>query len=382
MKLEGLNLEALVQELNDAPAEEKSAKIVDAIQKAVNESQKEIVERYQREFVEVQANKENFAKYGLRSLNAEEKSFIDKLKDPKQLAVFSTNDQDELIPTSITNYVFEDLRQEHPFLKYVKFTPAGVKKWILSEASGKAKWGKIDAKIVDEITAALSEIDMDANKLSAFAFIPKGILDLGYEWIERYIREVLLEVNEDGLEEGFIAGNGKNAPIGLLKKLSGATDGVYPDRTANVIEDFSIKSLGEHFYTLTNNGKRKVGKVLMLVNPADAYTKVAEASTYLNASGEFKKVFPFAIEVIESVHVPVNKAILYIPNTYVGGISRMGISFSDQYQFLEDNRVYKIVTYGNGRLVDENQAVVLDITNVKPLSFNVKVVSDEEIGSF
>lgn len=381
MKLEGLNLEALVQELNDAPAEEKSAKIVDAIQKAVNESKKEIVERYQREFVEVQANKDNFAKYGLRNLNTEEKSFIDKLKDPKQLAVFSTNDQDELIPTSITNYVFEDLRQEHPFLKYVKFTPAGVKKWILSEASGKAKWGKIDAKIVDEITAALSEIDMDANKLSAFAFIPKGILDLGYEWIERYIREVLLEVNEDGLEEGFIAGNGKNAPIGLLKKLSGATDGVYPDRTANVIEDFSIKSLGEHFYTLTNNGKRKVGKVLMLVNPADAYTKVAEASTYLNASGEFKKVFPFAIEVIESVHVPVNKAILYIPNTYVGGISRMGISFSDQYQFLEDNRVYKIVTYGNGRLVHENQAVVLDITNVKPLSFNVKVVSDEEIGS-
>ena len=381
MKLEGLNIEELVQELNDAPAEEKSAKIVETIQKAVDNSQKEIVERYQREFVEVQANKDNFAKYGLRNLNSEEKSFIDKLKDPKQLAVFSTNDQDEVIPTSITNYIFEDLRQEHPFLKYVKFTPAGVKKWILSEASGKAKWGKIDSKIVDEISAALSEIDMDANKLSAFAFIPKGILDLGYEWIERYIREVLLEVNEDGLEEGFIAGNGKNAPIGLLKKLSGATDGVYPDRTANVIEDFSIKSLGEHFYTLTNNGKRKVGKVLMLVNPADAYTKVAEASTYLNASGEFKKVFPFAIEVIESVHVPVNKAILYIPNTYVGGISRMGISFSDQYQFLEDNRVYKIVTYGNGRLVHENQAVVLDITNVKPLSFNVKVVSDEEIGS-
>jgi HK97 family phage major capsid protein len=381
MKLEGLNIEELVQSLNDAPAEEKSAKIIEAIQLAVNESKKEIVERYQREFAEVQANKDNFAKYGLRNLNSEEKSFIDKLKDPKQLAVFSTNDQDELIPTSITNYVFEDLRQEHPFLKYVKFTPAGVKKWILSEASGKAKWGKIDAKIIDEITAALSEIDMDANKLSAFAFIPKGILDLGYEWIERYIREVLLEVNEDGLEEGFIAGDGKNAPIGLLKKLSGAVDGVYPDRTANVIEDFSVKSLGEHFLTLTNNGKRKVGKVLMIVNPADAYTKVAEASTYLNASGEFKKVFPFAIEVVESVHVPVNKAILYIPYTYVGGISRMGISFSDQYQFLEDNRVYKIVTYGNGRLVHENQAVVLDITNVKPLSFNVKVVSDEEIGS-
>ena len=261
MKLEGLNIEELVQSLNDAPAEEKSAKIIEAIQLAVNESQKEIVERYQREFTEVQANKESFAKYGLRTLNADEKAFIDKLKDPKQLAVFSTNDQDELIPTSITNYIFEDLRQEHPFLKYVKWVPAGVKKWILSEASGKATWGKLDAKITSEITAALSEIDIEANKLSAFAFIPKGILDLGYEWIERYIREVLLEVNEDGLEEGFITGDGDDAPIGLLKKLSGATDGVYPDRTAIAIEDFSIKSLGTHFYTLTDSGKRRIGKV-------------------------------------------------------------------------------------------------------------------------
>jgi HK97 family phage major capsid protein len=383
MKLEGLNIEELVQSLNDAPAEEKSAKIIEAIQLAVNESQKEIVERYQKEFAEVQANKENFAKYGLRSLNAEEKAFIDKIKDPKQLttAMFSTNEQDELIPTSITNYIFEDLRQEHPFLKYVKWVPAGVKKWILSEASGKAIWGKLDATITSEITAALSEIDIEANKLSAFAFIPKGILDLGYEWIERYIREVLLEVNEDGLEEGFITGDGKNAPIGLLKKLSGATDGVYPDRTAIAIEDFSIKSLGTHFYTLTDEGKRKVGKVLMIANPADAYTKIAEAATFLTANGEHKKVFPYDIEVVQSVHVPQNKVILYLPYAYVGGVSKQGISFSDHYQFLEDNRVYKVVTYGNGRLVKENQAVVLDITNVKPMAFNVKVVSDEEIGS-
>ena len=433
MKLEGLNLEALVQELNDAPAEEKSAKIVDAIQKAVNESKNEIVERYQREFVEVQANKDNFAKYGLRNLNSEEKSFIDKLKDPKQLAVnesqkeiveryqkefaevqankenftkyglrhlsaeekqfidkikdpkqlfsLTTNNQEELIPESITNYVFEDLRKEHPFLKYVKWVPAGVKKWILSEYSGKATWGKLDAKITSEITAALSEIDIEANKLSAFAFIPKGILDLGYEWIERYIREVLLEVNEDGLEEGFINGDGKDAPIGLMKKLSGAVDGVYPDRDAIAIEDFSIASLGEHFYTLTDEGKRTVGKVLMIANPADAYIKIAEAATFLTANGEHKKVFPYDIEVVQSVHVPQNKVILYLPYAYVAGIARQGISTSDHYQFLEDNRVYKVVTYGNGRLVKENQAVVLDITNVKPMAFNVKVVSDEEIGS-
>lgn len=50
----------------------------------------------------------------------------------------------------------------------------------------------------------------------------------------------IAEVNEDGLEEGFITENGKNAPIGLLKKLSGATDGVYPNRVAEVIKDLVL----------------------------------------------------------------------------------------------------------------------------------------------
>jgi len=379
MKLEKINMETLIDDLNNATAEEKSAKIIETIQMTVNESQKEIVERYQREFADVQANKANFEKYGLRSLNSEEKSFIDKLKEPKQLGSFTMAEQDELIPASITNYVFEDLKKDHPFLKYVTFTPAGVKKWLLSENQGKAKWGKLDAKIIEQITTNLSEIDIEINKLSAFAFLPKGLIDLGYEWIEKYIREVLLTITEDGLEEGFIAGNGKDAPIGLLQRLTGAVDGVYPARTAEVITDFSVSSLGQHFLTLTDNGKRKVGKVLMIVNPADAYTKVAEASTYLNAGGEFKKVFPFAIEIIESIHVPISRAILYIPFSYVGGITKQGVSYSDHYQFLDDNRVYKIVTYGNGRLVKENQAVLLDITNVKPLAFNVRTINEAVI---
>ena len=93
-----------------------------------------------------------------------------------------------------------------------------------------------------------------------------------------------------------------------------------------------------------------------------------------------QKVFPYDIEVIQSVHVHKTK-LFFIYLTLCWRVSKQGISFSDHYQFLEDNRVYKVVTYGNGRLVKENQAVVLDITNVKPMAFNAKVVSDEEIGS-
>ena len=48
---------------------------------------------------------------------------------------------------------------------------------------------------------------------------------------------------------------------------------------------------------------------------------------------ENTKGFPYDIEVIQSVHVLINKVILYLPYTYVGGVSKQGISFSDHYQF-------------------------------------------------
>ena len=63
MKLEGLNIEELVQSLNDAPAE-KSAKIVEEYSNSSKRKSKRNCRKVSREFAEVQANKENFAKYG------------------------------------------------------------------------------------------------------------------------------------------------------------------------------------------------------------------------------------------------------------------------------------------------------------------------------
>jgi len=65
--------------------------------------------------------------------------------------------------------------------------------------------------------------------------------------------------------------------------------------------------------------------------------------------------------------VPENKAIALLPKKYTCGISRMGIDFSDHYKFLEQLRTYTILTYGNGRLKSNDDAVVLDITNLKEL---------------
>ena len=61
-------------------------------------------------------------------------------------------------------------------------------------------------------------------------------------------------------------------------------------------------------------------------------------------------------------------------NYYVGvAFAKEGvIEFSDEYKFLEEQRTYKIKTYANGRALDENSAIVLDITGLEPAYINVK----------
>ena len=51
------------------------------------------------------------------------------------------------------------------------------------------------------------------------------------------------------------------------------------------------------------------------------------------------------------------------------------IEYSDQYQFLEDNRVYLIKLYANGFPMDNNSFLVLDISGLIPATLQVTTVT-------
>ena len=212
-------------------------------------------------------------------------------------------------------------------------------------------------------------MDLDVNSLSAFMFVPKAIINMGYKWIDKFVRVVLLEVNEEGIEEGIIAGNGKDAPIGLLKDIEGSVvNGVYPDKEAVAITDLGPDSFGTSVLSILNrNGKRNVDTVVIIANQNELDTKIYKATHVLGFNGYVKADNYKNFEYVASPEVPENKAIAYLPNKYTAGISRMGIDHSDHYKFLEQLRTYAILTYGNGRLISNDDAVVLDITNLKPL---------------
>ncbi len=373
MKFNEKKIEDLIKELNDAPAEQKSEKIVETIQSIVDENYAEVINQYQREFEEYSASKENDKKFGLRSLTAEEKQWIDRAIKQEDTSSLTGNEIDYL-PETTVSYIFEDLKTAHPLFQYIDWAPAGVQKWFLSERSGKATWGKLTRAIIDQIEAGIKTLDLEVNSLSAFMFVPKAIINMGYKWIDRFVRTVLLEVNEEGLETGIIAGNGNDAPIGLLKDLEGSVQsGVYPDKTPVAITDLGPDSFGKSVLpTLNREGKRNIDTIVIIANQNELDTKIYKATHVLGFNGYVKADNYKNFVYVASPDVPENKAIAYIPNKYTAGISRMGIDYSDHYKFLEQLRTYTVLTYGNGRLKSNDDAVVLDITNLEPLKPIVK----------
>ena len=374
MKFNENTIEDLIKQLNDAPAEQKSKKIIETMQKIAEEQYADVTEQYLKDYNNYTAEKSSDEKLGLRSLTEEEMQWIDD--NVKQEATSSLKGKDVVyLPETTVNYVFEDLKRAHPLFEYIDWAPAGVQKWFLSERTGVAKWGKLTGTIIDQIEAEVKIIDLEANSLTAFMFVPKAIINLGYKWIDKFIRTVLLEVNDEGLEAGAISGNGKDAPIGYLKDLKGAVvDGVYPDRTPVKITDLGPDSFGEKVLpTLNRNGQREVDKIIIIANQNEIDTKIYKATHTKTAAGYIKaepyKNFVF----VASKEVPANQAIATLPNKYTMGISKMGIDYSDHYKFLEQLRTYTVLTYGNGRLKSNDDAVLLDITDLKELVPSVTV---------
>lgn len=286
----------------------------------------------------------------------------------------------EIMPETIIEDVYRDLVAEHPLLAKVNFQSVKYATKIIMNDHTRdvAVFGEIDSEITKEIVSAFKVLEIAQNKLSAFAVMPMGLLDLGATFLDGYVRMVLKDALACGLEKAIVQGDGNGQPIGLMKKLSGAVDGVYQDKEAIAVTEFSVKAMGALLARMAKDEKgnaRRVGALSLVVNSADYYTLVAPAVRVQNFAGAYVDAFPFPIEVVISEYVPVGNAVLADLDRYFMGVgfAKEGVlEFSDEYKFIEDQRVYKIKTYANGRALDENSALVLDITGLTEAFINVK----------
>lgn len=365
----------------------------DLVSADVEQKAQEIAQRLAREQEEASelADEQVLAQRGVRQLTSKEKEFYQKFaecakaKDPQQ-ALTNAN---LVLPESIVDRVFEDLRTEHPLLSKITFLPTGAAIKMILNKNGyqKAAWGELCDEIVKELTSGFEVVNTNLFKLSAFLPVCKQALILGPAWMDRYVREVLYEALANGLEDGIINGTGKDMPIGMIRQVGEGvtvTDGVYPVKDAVAIADLGPKTLGALLGSVSVSPTgvgRAVRNVVMIVNPFDRYTKVDPALLYLRPDGTYARALPYPMEIIESPAVTQGEAVFGLAYRYAafaGSPTDGNIDYSDHYKFLEDQRVYLVKGFANGFALDNNAFLRLDISALQTFLPEVAIVNKRD----
>lgn len=305
---------------------------------------------------------------GNPTMTAEETKFFNEVKTDVGYK------EEKLLPQTVIDEIFEDLTTEHQFLASIGMKTTGLRlKFLKSETSGVAIWGKIFSDIKGQLDAAFSDEEAIQNKLTAFVVLPKDLNDFGPAWIKRFVVTQITEVFAVALEIGFITGDGKEQPIGLtreVKKDVAIVDGKHPEKKATGTLTFSdpkstVKELVEVFkyHSIKENKKafNSAGKVTLLVNPVDAWD-VRTQYTHLNANGVYVTAMPFNLTIVESVFVPAKKAISYVAERYdayvAGGVN---IQKHEQTLALEDLDLYTAKQFAYGKAKDDKVAAIWDL---------------------
>ncbi|PGU85362.1 phage major capsid protein [Bacillus cereus] len=280
-----------------------------------------------------------------------------------------------ILPVTTQERVFEDLVKEHPLLDALGLQDLGaVTKFIYSDATKAYAWGELFGEIRGQVNAAFREEKIGQLKLTAFAAIPNDMLDLGPEWVERYVRTLLVESYSVGLEFGFVNGGGSVAhqPVGLMKDVN-ATTGAVTDKKSSGTLTFAPSQFGEvvagELYevvkALSTDAKGKSRKVLnnivMVVNPVDSIG-VQARNTIQTSTGQWVMALPYNIQTVESEEVPVGKALFFVKGQYLAAIAGgYKLKKFDQTLAIEDAMLYTIKQFANGKPKDNKAALIYDL---------------------
>lgn len=306
---------------------------------------------------------------GQNVLTSTERKFFNEVIE------FGGFDEDTILPVTTQERIFEDLVNEYPLLKAIGLQDLGaVTKFIYSDPERTYAWGNLFGEIKGQVSTAFREEEISQLKLTAFAAIPKDMKDLGPEWVERYVRTLLVESYAVGLEYGLLKGRGstKSEPIGLLKNVD-SESGAITDKTSSGKLTFAPSQFGETvagelhdvIKALAKNEKgesRKVlNKIVMVVNSADAIS-VQARNTIQTANGQWVTSLPYNIKVVESDQMEEGKALFFVKGEYIAAIAGgYKINKYEQTLALEDADLYTMKQFANGRPKDNKAAILYDL---------------------
>lgn len=367
MRIEDLSQEVkdkVKQLLDNAPADQKAEAIMQSIEMIDEAMHADLIQQVVAESERASRDADYKRQLGLRNLSQKEKKFYENFKDIKQ--AFTAN-QIDIIPTEIIDRTLDDVKKASPILKLVNMAPANVKKWIVASHSGAAEWGNLTDALKGELSAAVESLNIEIHKLTAYLVIPKAIRELSMEFVDRYFMAILSEAMQDGLVKGYLDGDGKNAPIGIFRQIAATNgDGTQKAKTVKTtITKLSPKGLAEVRKTLTNDGKRVVDKLYLVCNPSDEAEYVDPAMFGEALTGGYVNKSFIDIEKIVDANCPKGKAAFTIAGYYTMGTTGVRVAEYDQTKAMDDADLIVAKCNANGRAVDDNVAVIFDVTKLE-----------------
>jgi len=308
---------------------------------------------------------------GADVLTAEETKFFNQV-------VQSDGFADEVIlPETVVERIYDDLKNEHPLLSVINFQDLGTVTLtaITSDYEGAAVWGPIFGDIKGQLNAAFTQENISQSKLTAFVVLPKDLSKFGPKWVEAYVRAQITETYAVALENAIINGAGpvKHEPIGLVRDLAAAVDPTngHAKKTAagtltltdskTTIREFA--GIGKLLSETAKGKKLNVGgRVGIVINPADAWDLKAEF-TVQNALGEYITKLPFNFTLIESVFATQGEVIAFVKDRYDayrgGGVE---VTEYKETLALEDCNLHVAKTFAFGKARDNKVAAVYTLS--------------------
>lgn len=327
---------------------------------------------------------------GLRALTSEEtewyQKFIGAVKTGAKQEI--TNLTDHMVPT-IFDRVIQDMKKDHPLLAAINIeNAAGAMRLVMNAKQMRGllgSWGPITSAITAEVQGAIRFIDVSTSKYTAYFLIPKDFVRFNFGfapmWVDAYIRNILSETVAYGWEKAIVTGNGNDQPTGLAFDVSTMSNNQYSEKTAIAVTtwDQYRDAIADNLLQDANGDFRTIGEVLMVVNPVDFVKKIRPATQVITTAGVLNMIDrAFPSKIVQSPFVASGTAKVGIADNYFaalnGGQSGI-IEYSDENQFLQDNRVYTTRVYGNGRPVDNTSFINLNISGLETYATPVKVVN-------
>ena len=346
---------------DDAEVQEKAfADFTDALQSEIIERANNTI---QNVGTEISDNQILVNRGIMRPLTSTEKKYFNAVVERKGF-----DNVNEAFPKTIVQDVFKHLKTEHPLSSKIDMQDTTALATYIFAKPNKATafWGPICEDIKQMILEGFSEVNLQSSRLSGFVAVCKGMLELGPNWLAEYVTTLIYEIMATSLELAIVAGTGKNQPIGMIKKLSGATDSVYPDKDKITLTELDANSLVGVRAALAKAKLDDAG-VAVLVNPVTYWAKVFKSLVLRTPEGEFvKDRLSTGEEIIPSYAVPEDTLVIGNPKNYFLGVSgETRLDKYDQTLAIEDMELYIAKFYGYGLAKDPNAFFVADIKGVK-----------------